>query len=197
MMAVGHQSCGGVTMKVIIRPGLLALALSAGLLVACSDDDPTGTENSPLAGLSGREGSDSIGNPLPPEPTNPTPGSFHGTVLGPADPSQGGDTLATAPRVSGVVVTAYPLLGGTPGDPQLGQAEATVTTGADGKFQLPELSGGEYVVTFRPPSSSNYGGVWIRAFTSAQSNEWPWWVVLSKLSTLHPLNPSAAHSLIK
>lgn len=164
----------------LLRPGSIALVLMAATLVACSDD-PTGTGNSPLAGLSQREGADSVGNPLPPEPTTPTPGSFHGTVLGPSEPGAGNDSLATAPRVSGVVVTAYPVTGGTPGSPTLGAAEATVTTGADGKFQLPTLAGGEYVVTFNPPASSIYGGVWVsQAFTSAQSNDWPWWVVLWK-----------------
>jgi hypothetical protein len=161
----------------IARP-TLALAAIAAFALACSDD-PTGTDNSPLAGLTQREGGDSVGNPLPPEPTNPTPGSFHGTVLGQAEPGSV-DTLANAPRISGVVVKAFPVTGGTQAMPTLGPVEATVTTGADGKFQLPELSGGEYVVTFTPPSSSIYGGVWVTAFTSAQSNDHPWWVVLWK-----------------
>jgi hypothetical protein len=167
-------------MKHVIRPGILAVALAAAALVACSDN-PTEPGNSPLAGLSQRDGADSTGNPLPQPPTTPTPGSFHGTVLGPSDPGAGNDSLATAPRVSGVVVTAYPVTGGTVGAPTLGPAEATVTTGADGKFQMPTLAGGEYVVTFNPPASSIYGGVWIsQVFTSAQSNDWPWWVVLWK-----------------
>lgn len=161
--------------------GFLTLALATGVLVACSSDSPTGTTDTPLAGLSAREGNDSIGNPLPPQPANPTPGSFHGTVLGQSESGATGDTLATAARVADVVVTAYPVTGGTVANPTLGAAEASVTTGADGKFQLPELAGGEYVVTFNPPASSIYGGVWVsQAFTSAQSNDLPWWVVLWK-----------------
>jgi hypothetical protein len=164
----------------ITRTGYFALALIAGSLVACSSEKPTGVVNSPLAGISQRDGSDSIGNPLPPGPVTPTPGSFHGTVLGPSEPGAGNDSLATAPRVAGAVVTAYPVTGGTAAAPTLGTAEASITTGADGKFQLPTLAGGEYVVTVNPPASSIYGGVWVTAFTSAQSNDWPWWVVLWK-----------------
>ncbi|HEX9562931.1 MAG TPA: hypothetical protein VF981_03140 [Gemmatimonadaceae bacterium] len=156
-----------------------ALAILATLALACSDN-PTASENSPLAGLTLREGTDSVGNPPPPEPTNPTPGSFHGTVLGQSEPGAGNDSLITAPRVADVVVTVFPVTGGEPGAPTLGTAEATVTTGADGKFQLPTLAGGMYVVTFNPPGSSIYGGVWVTAATSAQSNDHPWWVVLWK-----------------
>ena len=162
------------------RPGfLLMLTFAAGLTVACSDG-PTESEDSPLAGLAQRDAADSVGNPLPPPPTNPTPGSFHGTVLGPSEPGSGNDSLATAPRVLGAVVTAYPVTGGTEVNPTLGNVAATVTTGADGKFQLPTLAGGTYVVTFNPPASSIYGGVWVTAATSANSNDHPWWVILWK-----------------
>src|SRR5687768_9148737 len=151
-------------------------ALTSALVVACSDN-PTETEDSPLAGLAQRDGRDSIGNPLPPPPATPVPGGFHGTVVGPATPGPGVDTMATAPRISGVVVKAMKVIGGTEADPVLGPVEQTVTTGADGKFAL-TLSGGEYVVSFTPPANSIYGGVWVTAWTSANSNVWPWWVVL-------------------
>ena len=132
------------------RPGFLLLfTFAAGLSVACSDS-PTESENSPLAGLTQRDAADSVGNPLPPPPANPTPGSFHGTVLGPSQPGSGNDSLATAPRVAGAVVIAYPVTGGT------------------------------YVVTFTPPANSIYGGVWVTAATSANSNDHPWWVILWK-----------------
>lgn len=155
---------------------LLTFSLLAGLFAACSDN-PTEPEESPLAGLAQRDGRDSVGNPLPPPPSNPTPGSIHGTVLGPSQPGGGNDTLATAPRVSGVVVKAFKVIGGSQADPELGTAEQSVTTGADGKFSL-TLSGGDYVVTFTPPASSIYGGVWVTGATSLTSNEWPWWVIL-------------------
>ena len=158
------------------RAFALLFALTSGLAVACSDDDPTGTDDSPLAGLAQQSGKDSVGNPLPPKPATPVPGSFHGTVLAPSTGITG-DTLANAPRISGVVVKAMKVTGGTQADPELGPVEQTVTTGADGKFAL-TLSGGEYVVTFTPPASSIYGGVWVTASTSATSNNWPWWVSL-------------------
>ena len=158
---------------------LFAFAFTAGLTMACSDSY-SGSDNSVLAGLAPRTAADSVGNPPPPPPTNPTPGSFHGTVLGPSEPGAGNDSLATAPRVSGAVVAAYPVTGGSQADPTLGPAAASVTTGANGKFQLPTLSGGEYVVTFTPPANSIYGGVWVTAVTSANSNDHPWWVTLWK-----------------
>src|SRR6185503_8915143 len=98
----------------------LLIALTSGFAIACSDNDPTGTENDPLAGLSQRAGQDSTGNPLPPAPNTPVAGGFHGTVLGPSTPGSGGDTLATAPRISGVVVKAFKVTGGTQADPELG-----------------------------------------------------------------------------
>lgn len=160
-------------------PALAVLfALTSGLAVACSDST-TEPGNDPLAGLAQREGSDSVGNPLPTPPPNPTPGGFHGTVLGPSTPGPGVDTLATAPRISGVVVKAFKVVGGSEAEPELGPVEQSATTGADGKFAL-TLSGGSYVVTFTPPANGIYGGVWVTASTSATSNDWPWWVVLWK-----------------
>ncbi len=155
----------------------LSLALLAGLTIACSDD-PTGPEQNPLSGLSLRTANDSLGNPLPPAPATPTPGVFRGFVLAPCAGSCTGDTLATSPRISGVVVKAYQITGGSAANPTLGPVAATVTTGNDGTFTLPQLAGGEYVVTFTPPSSSNYAGVWVTAHTSTQSDDYPWWVIL-------------------
>jgi hypothetical protein len=160
----------------LTRSGIV-LALVAGFALAC-DDDPVSSNPSPLEGLSQRTGSDSLGNPPPGEPTAPTPGMFRGTVLGPAEGGTGVDTLETAPRVANVVVTAFPVTGGESPDYELDEAAATVTTGADGKFTLPTLPGGLYVVTFAPPASSPYGGVWVTAHISEQSGEHPWWVVL-------------------
>ena len=159
------------------RTFAIILALTSGLAVACSDD-PVETEDSPLAGLAQRDGRDSVGNPLPAPPLSPIAGGFHGTVLAPSTGITG-DTLANAPRISGVVVKAFKVIGGTQADPEVGAVEQTVTTSADGKFAL-NLSGGEYVVTFTPPANSIYGGVWVTGSTSATSNDWPWWVILWK-----------------
>jgi hypothetical protein len=156
----------------------ILFALTSGLAVACSDS-PTETGDDPLAGLAQRDGSDSVGRPLPAPPATPVAGGFHGTVVGPATPGPGVDTLATAPRISGVVVKAFKVIGGSEAEPELGPVEQTVTTGADGKFAL-TLTGGSYVVTFTPPANGIYGGVWVTASTSATSDQWPWWVVLWK-----------------
>lgn len=155
------------------------LALGAALVfaAACSSDDTTGPTTSPLAGLAQAAAHDSMNAPAPSGAA--ASGFFRGTVLGPSTPGQGGDTLATAPRVSGAVVTAYLMISGG-SNPDLGAAAATVTTGADGKFVLPTLAGGTYVVTITPPSSSIYSGVWVTATTSATSDDNGWWVVLPK-----------------
>lgn len=152
---------------------------AAAIAMACSD----ATENtppSPLAGLSQSTAKDSTGVPVPGNPSNTGPGIVKGTVVGPSAPGSGGDTLATAPKIANVVVAVFPVTGGTAGSPTLGPQAASVTTGADGKFTLPSLNAGSYVVTFTPPSSSVYAGVWVTGHISAVSATYPWWVVLPK-----------------
>jgi hypothetical protein len=146
----------------------LALVVLAS---ACSDS--SGPQQSPLDGLNHFAGTDSAGTPPPPPPSGTlTPGYFQGTVIGPSAPGAGGDSLATAPRVAGVVVSAYLELESDP--------VARVTTGADGHFSLPALPGGSYVVTVAPPLESGYGGVWATAPIHEASHLHPWWVVLWK-----------------
>ena len=161
-----------------LRSRVVAVAVVAFAL-ACSETTEN-TPASPLAGLSQSTAKDSMGVPVPGNPSNTSPGVVKGTVLGPSAPGSGGDTLATAPKVANVVVTAYPVTGGTAGAPTLGPQAASVTTGADGKFTLPSLNAGSYVVTFTPPSSSVYSGVWVTGHISAASAAYPWWVVLPK-----------------
>jgi hypothetical protein len=171
---------------------VIALVLIASAAVACVDK-PTGIEVSPLAGLQRLEGdsaggppTDSAAGPPPdsassPAPNPSAPGYVLGTVLGPSAPGAGNDSLNTAPRIAGVVVTAHPRVAPSAGDSiGVGSAVATVTTGADGKFQLPTLPGGEYIVTFVPPPNSGYGGVWVWGPINDRSHAWPWWVVLWK-----------------
>ena len=158
----------------------LLVALFAGVTAACSDDSPTDPASSPLSGLARENTRDSVGTPPPPPPTGTlSPGTVRGTVLGPSAPGAGNDSLETAPRVAGVAVTAYPVESmGV--EPELGPAAASAVTDANGRFQLPELAGGEYVVTFNPPANSEYGGVWVTTVIHAGSSEHPWWVVLWK-----------------
>jgi hypothetical protein len=128
-----------------------------------------------LAGLNLTATNDSTPSNTPPDNGS---GIVHGTVLGQSQPGLTGDTLATAPRISGVVVTIYlaqAANGDTPG-PQV----ASLTTGADGTFTLPLLDAGNYVVTFVPPANSGYNGVYVTGHVSSVSSNYPWWIVLSK-----------------
>ena len=158
----------------------IALVCAASFTIACAEN-PTAVRTSPLAGLQRAEGNDSTGAPPPPPPNPASSGYVRGTVLGPSAPGAGNDSLNTAPKIAGVVVTAYPRVAPTANDTiGIGPAAATVTTGADGKFQLPTLPGGEYLVTFEPPAGSIYGGVWVTGPIHDKSHEWPWWIVLWK-----------------
>jgi hypothetical protein len=91
----------------------------------------------------------------------------------------GTDTLSTLPRIVGARVTAY-----THGQPTatdtlgVGQQVASVTTDANGRFQLPTLPGGLYIVTIAPPAGSAYQGVYVAAMAYEHSADYPWWVVL-------------------
>lgn len=157
------------------------MACVASLVIACAEKSTTDVQPSVLAGLQRAEGNDSTGAPPPPAPNTSAPGYVRGTVLGPSAPGAGNDSLNTAPRISGVKVTAYPRVPPTAQDTiGVGPAAATVTTDASGLFQFPTVPGGEYLVTFVPPEGSIYGGVWVTGPIHDKSHEHPWWVVLWK-----------------
>jgi hypothetical protein len=152
-----------------------ALALAAATLVAsCGSDAPTDPQRNVLAGLELAESNDTVPT-VPPPQAPPTPGFIHGFVLG---FGTGPDTMATAPRLADVVVTAYPLLGWTGNTPQLGSAVAVRNTDATGHFEFSTLAGGEYVVTFVPPPSSAYRGSYVTTRIHSGSSEGTWWVFL-------------------
>lgn len=151
--------------------GVLAVVAAA----ACADN-PNTIRPSVLRGLSQGESNDTVAT-TPPPPAEATPGSFHGYVLG---PGTGPDTMATAPRLQGVVVTVYPFLGGSGQEPIVGEAVAAMTTDANGVFQSPTVPGGEYVVTFVPPENSIYRGVYVTTTIHDGSNSGNWWVVLPR-----------------
>jgi hypothetical protein len=158
-------------------PALASLSLVAAV-AACSGRDNLIQPPvlSPLAGLAESAARDSSGNAPP--TGNFAPGDIRGTVVGPSPVGSTGDTLAAAPRVAGVEVTAYPVTGTSGPLPDVGPAIATTVTDANGRFSLPSLPGGPIVVTFEPPSSSPYAGTWSSTVITAQSDRWPWWVVL-------------------
>jgi hypothetical protein len=132
---------------------------------------------SPLAGLAAGATNDS--SPVTTPPQTPTPGSFHGTVLGHTTLPAGTDTLNTLPRIVGARLVAYSHVQPTTSDTLgVGPEVASVTTDANGQFQFPTLAGALYIVTITPPSGSKYQGVWVAAIAHTHSGDYPWWVVL-------------------
>jgi hypothetical protein len=161
--------------------------LATALLSACGSDGPTDPEADPLRGLRGATASDSAGTttvtqdtaratpgPLP-DSLTAGPGYFHGVVRG-SGGTTGPDTLATSLRIKDVQVVAYPWRA----DGSLGPAAATTTTNERGEWQLATVPGGAYKVTFTPPVSSPYAGVWVTATAHPHSHDWPWWVTLPR-----------------
>jgi hypothetical protein len=157
-----------------IIPSLAILAIVA----ACGADTVLQPDDSPLAGLDKSASGDTAN--VTHSPTGTGPGYFRGTVLGPSQPGAGNDSLNTAPKISGVVVTIYERKAGTGDTVAVGDAKGSVTTGTDGKFQLPTLPAGEYVVTFVPPAGSPYHGAYAFGPLRQNSSDYPWWVVLAK-----------------
>lgn len=165
-----------------------ALALVAGAVIGCADGS-TAIDSSPLDGLTRAASTDSGGGPPPTTPppdsgaTPPVsgPGTFRGYVRGQSEPGTGPDTLASAPKLPNVRVTAYPRVQSSGADSiRLGPEASSALTDANGEFRLAELPGGEYVVTFVPPEGSIYRGVYATATANSQSVNYPWWVVLPK-----------------
>jgi hypothetical protein len=162
-----------------MRLSRFAGAFSAALvLAACSTESTVEPNTGPLAGLDVTTANDSgrVDTPA----TGSGPGHFHGTVLGPSAPGAGNDSLNTAPRIAGVVVTIYERKLGGADTVAVGDAKGSVTTGTDGKFTLPTLPAGEYVVTFVPPANSPYHGAYAFGPLRQNSSDFPWWVVLAK-----------------
>lgn len=166
-----------VPAAVRLRP--LAAILVLGAVLACNGDDSLRPAPNPLQGLNALDARDSTGTLVPPPPAGAaTAGYFRGTVLGPSAPGSGNDSLETAPRVVGARLTAYPIIQDGVAAGTIGAALAEIYTDADGRFTLPLLPGGEYVVTVTPPTGSPYGGVFVTATAHAESHVHPWWVVL-------------------
>ena len=157
-----------------------ALILSAvvAIVAACGSDAVVQPNPSPLAGLNHSESGDTAN--VNHSPVGTGPGYFRGTVLGPSAPGAGNDSLNTAPRIAGVVVTIYERKLNGADTVAVGDAKGSVTTGADGKFTLPTLPAGEYVVTFVPPSNSGYYGAYAFGPLRENSSDFPWWIVLAK-----------------
>ena len=154
---------------------LFIAAIVAAVAAAACSDDPAAPVAPELAGLSRGNSNDTTSGQTTPGTT--TPGSFHGFVIG---RGTGPDTIATAPRIAGATITAYPHLGFDGETPRVGASAGSVTTDANGFFQFPTIPGGDYVVTIRPPAGSEYQGQYALTTISNISNTGNWWVVLSK-----------------
>src|SRR3954463_9392320 len=151
---------------------------TAAILAACSTESPL-QPSGPLAGLDVSRAGDTATN-VNHTPAGTGPGYFRGTILGPSAPGAGNDSLTTAPRIAGVVVTIYERKTDDPANVTVGDAKGSVTTGSDGLFSLPTLPAGEYVVTFVPPANSGYHGAYAFGPLRQNSSDFPWWVVLAK-----------------
>jgi hypothetical protein len=156
-----------------MRIAAVGAVVTALVIGACQKDETTTGPGGPiLAGLSeGNSNDTTVGNPAP---GTTTPGSFHGYVIGRGTPP---DTFATAPRIQGATITAYPHLGYDGDTPRMGDPVGSVQTDASGFFQFPEIPGGAYVVTVTPPSG--FLGQYITTTISNVSNSGNWWVVLT------------------
>ena len=165
-------------METTVRSASLLVLAAAAMVgaAACSDKPTTPIDPSPLTGLSRGESNDTIGT-VPPPPAQATPGSFHGYVLG---PGTGPDTMATAPRLEGITVTIYPYSGYVGNQPNVGDAVATMVTDANGWFESPVVDGGEYAVSFVPPASSIYRGMYVTTTIHAGSSGGNWWIILPR-----------------
>lgn len=161
-------------------PRLVAIGalLFATMAVACDgfNDPPP----SPLEGLTYIIATDSTGTLAPAAPNELVPGHFVGTVLGAPLPGSGNDSLETMPRIAGAIVTAYPVIAGTGAFATLDHAEASAITDVDGRFTLPQVPGGEYVLTFEPPAGSGFVGSYASVFAYSESHEFSHWIILAR-----------------
>jgi hypothetical protein len=170
---VHHNFRSSTVFKSRVR--FLVAFAAVTVIAACSDEPASPGPSAPLAGLSLGNSNDTTTGTN--EPGVVTPGSFHGFVIG---RGTGPDTFATAPRISGATITAYPHLGFDGETPRVGQPVGSVTTNSEGFFQFPVIAGGPYVVTIKPPAGSEYQGQYALTTISNTSNSGNWWVVLQK-----------------
>lgn len=154
----------------------LVAAAIVGFAVACADQTSPTTSGDPLKDLVHLTAD--TGSAGPGE--QPTPGAFHGRVLGQSTPGAI-DTLDTATRVANVLVKIYSHVQVSTTDTLgVGPEVARTTTDGNGDFQTPTLPGALYIVTFTPPVGSPYRGVYVVATAFSRSGDYPWLIVLPK-----------------
>ncbi|MEP6835402.1 MAG: hypothetical protein ABJB74_18600 [Gemmatimonas sp.] len=156
---------------------LTATIVLAGATAACSDDPATQPQTAnAIAGLTVTASNDTVTTP---QNTPTGSGFFQGTVIGPST-SPGTDTLTTSPRIADVRVTIYPRLADVNGQITMGPAAGSTTSNAQGKWTLPTLPAGDYIVAFVPPASGVYSGAYAFGPLRSNSAQFVWWVVLNK-----------------
>lgn len=172
------------------RPSLsttLSYATMCLVIAACAGPTagPDGTDFAYEEDVRRLAATDSVGVPLPPPGTDPTgPGVIRGFVRA-AGGAAGGDTLSSSPRLSGVVVRAFPVISASAAvgavSPTVlsgtGPLAAQGTTDVNGAFALPQLPGGLYKVSFQPPGET-YVWAWVYGEVHGNSEALPWWVTL-------------------
>lgn len=138
---------------------MLLAALTLGAVMACAETPITPEPGERLTGYSVGEIKDTAitgGSPGAQTGTNPI--QVAGIVRG---VGEGQDTMATAPKLAGVVVKAYKHLGYSGNDVLIGEQVGSATTDENGWYGYFTLAPGSYVVTFTPPASSIYRSIYV------------------------------------
>lgn len=137
----------------------LFATLALGAVMACAEQTTLPKPGDKLTGFSVGEIQDTtITGGVPGAQTGTNPIQAGGIVRG---VGEGQDTMATAPKLAGVVVTAYKHLGYSGNDVLIGEQVGTATTDENGWYGYFSLLPGSYVVTFTPPANSIYRSIYV------------------------------------
>jgi hypothetical protein len=158
----------------------LAAALALVVAAACGKDAAPAVTTPATTSLGGMQQVASNDTVRQGTTLTTGPGYVHGTVMGPLEGPTTGDSLAAKVKLAGVTVTIYQLVRGADGAVSKGAQAGSNTTNAQGQFQLPTVPGGDYVVTFVPPTGSGYISTYATTTIHPQSADAPWWVTLPR-----------------
>ena len=134
-------------------------ALASCAVMACSEQTTLPKPGDKLTGFSVGEIQDTTitgGSPGAQTGTNPIQAG--GIVRG---VGEGQDTMATAPKLAGVVVKAYKHLGYSGNEVLIGEQVGSLTTDDNGWYGYFTLPPGSYVVTFTPPANSAFRSIYV------------------------------------
>lgn len=164
-----------------LRSTLFAV-LAAAAVTACAEEKLAPQPGDKLTGFSVGEIKDTAVTGGSPSTTNgPGPIQVGGIVKG---VGVGSDTMATAPKLEGVVVKAYKHLGYSGNDVRVGDEIGTLTTDANGWFGWFSLPPGNYVVSFTPPASGPFRGTYVtyesQGAPAGTTVAWTWGIFLPR-----------------